>query len=83
MNDAIVACAHRKVADAKFGTILLERLHLLATDRVVDDFLLVAGRIVVGHCKNLCRPEHANAFVAQRVERLRTRHFVSVQTVYV
>ena len=81
MDDAVVLRAHRKVADAELLAIGGKRLHLLASDGVVDAFLLVAWRVVVGHSEDVVGAESLDAFIAKRVESLRTRHLVRIQTV--
>ena len=81
MDDAVVLRSHCKVADAELLAIGSERLHLLATYRVIDAFLLVAGGVMVWHRKDLFRSESLDALVAKRVESLRACHLMGIKPV--
>ena len=81
MDDAVVLRTHREVADAELLAVGGKRLHLLASDGVVDAFLLVAWRVMVGHSEDVVGAESLDAFIAKRVESLRTRHLVRIQAV--
>ena len=78
VDDAVVFRAHGEVAYAVFLTVVLEGLHLFAPDGVVDDLLLVAGGVVVGHGYDLLRAEDPQSLVPQCVEGLRAGHLMGV-----
>src|SRR5574344_96780 len=83
VDDTIILCAHGKMLDAKFCTVCLQRVHLLATHRVIDHLLLGRRCVVVWHSHHMVRTEHLDVLVAQSVERLWTCHLVSIQAVYI
>ena len=81
MNDAIVLRTHGEMAYAKLPAIALKCFHLLAANRIVDVFLLVAGGIMVWHRIDLFRSKNFQSFVAKRIECLRAGNFVDIQPI--
>ena len=81
MDDTVVLGAHGKVADAKLGAVLCQCLHLFASYGVIDALLLVARRVVVGHCHHLLGAEHAYILVSQCIECLRCGHLMAIEAV--
>ena len=66
---------------AKLGAVACEGVHLAASNRVGNHFLLVGGRVVVGHSNLIFGAKNFQAFVAKRVECLWRSHLVQIKAV--
>ena len=66
----IIGCRVLDENDAELGTVLSKGLHLLASYRVVNTFLLVRWSVVVRHSHYMVRTESLDTLVAKCVECL-------------
>ena len=82
VNDAVVVLAHAEVAETELFGVLCQRLHLSATNGVLNGLILiVGGGVVVGHAIDLLGTEAFDAAVAHTLECLRRRYLVGIETI--